>query len=288
MKLAALAYLACGPALLACVNEYNPNTRKLTNAFQQGENALLALQTPKPVRPWLEVRRELEVRLSKARTQQTLNDLAVVYMRFNEPTWAIPLLEELEQRFPNLYQTAANLGTAYELAGRNEDALKWIKEGMRRNPQSHYGTEWVHVRILEAKLALAKDPQWLETHRVSGITVDPQTKQPVLPQGQTPTTAWQALQYQLRERLPFSPEKDEIVSQLLADYAYLTSVLLKTEFGVGPIYRMAARYSSAHAQDLEQKALATLQSAAAPNTSPTAAVQSAAAPNASPTAAVQR
>jgi len=49
-----------------------------------------------------------------------------------------------------------DLGTAYELAGKNEPALRWIREGLRRNPNSHKGTEWLHVKILEAKIEQEK------------------------------------------------------------------------------------------------------------------------------------
>jgi hypothetical protein len=52
---------------------------------------------------------------------------------------------------------AANLGTALELLGNKEEALHWIREGIRRNPQSHEGTEWLHAKILEAKIAAQKD-----------------------------------------------------------------------------------------------------------------------------------
>ncbi len=38
-----------------------------------------------------------------------------------------------EAEYPGRYTTAANLGTAYELAGDLENALKWIAEGIRRN-----------------------------------------------------------------------------------------------------------------------------------------------------------
>ena len=42
-------------------------------------------------------------------------------------------------------------------------------ECLKRNAQSHYGTEWLHELILEAKIALAYDPTWLQTHTVLRI-----------------------------------------------------------------------------------------------------------------------
>ena len=59
----------------------------------------------------------------------------------------------LERRYPGHHETAANLGTALELAGHDAPALQWIRIGIRRNADEHYGSEWLHVRILEAKIA---------------------------------------------------------------------------------------------------------------------------------------
>jgi hypothetical protein len=55
------------------------------------------------------------------------------------------------------------------LTGKNEKALRWIREGLRRNPNSHSETEWLHVLILEAKIAAAKDPEWIKTHSVLAL-----------------------------------------------------------------------------------------------------------------------
>jgi len=80
------------------------------------------------------------------------SDLAVAFVHQGKYSEAIALLQELERRYPGKYQVAANLGTAFELSGDNKQALQWIREGIRRNPKSHEGTEWLHVAILEAKL----------------------------------------------------------------------------------------------------------------------------------------
>lgn len=82
---------------------------------------------------------------------------------------ALTLLKKVEATHPGLYNAAANMGTAYELTGNDEKALEWIKEGIRRKPDSHMKAEWLHVRILEAKIALKKDPAWLESNAITGF-----------------------------------------------------------------------------------------------------------------------
>jgi hypothetical protein len=66
-----------------------------------------------------------------------LNELAVVAMRLGRPKPAIRLLLALERKWPGRYETATHLGTALELAGADEVALRWIREGIRRNTDSH-------------------------------------------------------------------------------------------------------------------------------------------------------
>lgn len=64
---------------------------------------------------------------------------------------------EIENLKPNQYTTASNLGTIYELTGKNDSALFWIKKAVKLNPASHGGSEWIHIKILEFKLSKEKD-----------------------------------------------------------------------------------------------------------------------------------
>ena len=69
------------------------------------------------------------------------------------------LLQKAETLSPDDYSIAANLGTACELLGDDAEALRWITEAVRRNPDSHRGTEWVHILVLKAKLRDAGSPR---------------------------------------------------------------------------------------------------------------------------------
>lgn len=132
---------------------------------------------------------------------------------------------KLEEAQPGEYATAANLGTAYELTGDNVNALKWIKEGIQRNPDSHEGTEWLHVRILEAKLALESDPQWLEHNSVLGLDFGDHAKPRAVQSWGSGNRAdplkledvVRALTYQLGERTKFIRTPEPVVAQLLSD-----------------------------------------------------------------------
>jgi tetratricopeptide (TPR) repeat protein len=151
------------------------------------------------------------------------NNMAVDMIYRGRISEAIEALKELEAEQPGDYVTAANLGTAYELAGKNEDALRWIRESIERNQGSHWGTEWLHVDILEAKLKAANDPKFFDAHSV--LDLDHQQVRSmdseVMAGGERRRVREivRALDYQLEERLRFVKASDPGVASLLYDYA---------------------------------------------------------------------
>jgi tetratricopeptide (TPR) repeat protein len=136
-------------------------------------------------------------------------------------------LEKLEKDAPGRYSIAANLGTAYELSGDNRKALQWISEGIRRNPASHEGTEWLHALILEAKLQLEKNPAWLRDHHVIGLDAarvkDPAYRLQAGARSLSVAEVEKALDYQLLERMLLVKPKDAVVADLLYTYALIES-----------------------------------------------------------------
>jgi hypothetical protein len=155
------------------------------------------------------------------------NDFAVSLIYQGRYEQAIAVLEQSEKDHPGEYFTAANLGTAYELAGRDEDAMGWITEGIRRNKESHEGTEWLHVKILEAKIKAATDSSYFQHHSVLDLDFTQIARDDdslsVGGQLRALTEVQKALQYQLEERLQFVKAKDAPVASLLFDYAAITA-----------------------------------------------------------------
>lgn len=140
---------------------------------------------------------------------------------------AIAILENLEKDAPGRYGTAVNLGTAHELSGDNRKALQWISEGIRRNPASHEGTEWLHALILEAKLQLEKNSEWLRDHHVIGLdsarVKDPAYRLQAGARSLSVAEVEKALDYQLLERMLLVKPKDAVVADLLYTYALIES-----------------------------------------------------------------
>ena len=180
---------------------------------------------------------------------ENLNDVAVGLVHMGKPKEAITLLQQLERGNPGKYQTAANLGTAYELSGDNEQALKWIREGIRRNPKSHEGTEWLHVRILEAKLN--RRPAGDAGHSLLGLDfgMGPLPSRPTkFPSGNDGmpvklSALGLALRYQLVERTHFVAAPDPMVAALLTDWAHL-ELIAGDRQAARVLYEKAARYGA--------------------------------------------
>jgi tetratricopeptide (TPR) repeat protein len=170
------------------------------------------------------------------------SDYAVSLAYVGKTKEAVELLQSLEKEQPGTYVVAANLGTALELLGNNEEALHWIREGIHRNPQSHEGTEWLHAKILEAKIAAQKDADYFKKHSV--LELDPQHVSSAMTIDEwtfSPKEVGEAIEYQLQERLQFVKPPDPAVASLLFDFAAIEAATNILESAKG-LLKMAQEY----------------------------------------------
>jgi tetratricopeptide (TPR) repeat protein len=176
--------------------------------------------------------KKLEVRLKKEHNYMLLSDYGVCLMKLGKEKEALAIFIELYKHYPNDYKIAANLGTAYELSGQVDSALKYIQRDIQLNPNDHEGSEWIHVKVLQAKQQLAKNPDYLKDHTVLGLTDKQKNDSAVL----------QQLFIQLRERVPFTPEgHNEIMVSLFTDLGDLSANLRSIEFA-RDFYQVAKNY----------------------------------------------
>ncbi|HEX6097233.1 MAG TPA: tetratricopeptide repeat protein [Thermoanaerobaculia bacterium] len=245
-----LLSLAVAVPVHACLQTYHTTLsgkRKVVSEMPM-PTLVEMLEPPASRRAFWEIESQ---KRAAAKDFQSRNDLAVALIHLGRGAQAIPILEALERERPGVYRTAANLGTAYELAGRNADALRWIREGIRRNPKSHEGTEWLHVAILEAKLAQARDPKWLATHSLLGVDFGPDAvpRMPKrLPAGNDgkPVTAKalrDALYYQMLERRQFVNPPDPYVADLFFDWGNIVALTDTLENAVD-LYNESLRFGA--------------------------------------------
>ena len=182
------------------------------------------------------------------------SDYAATLLHRGETKRGLAILEAVEKSHPGEYIVAANLGTAYELSGDLEKAHHWIAEGMRRNPESHDGSEWLHVRILEAKRELARDPDWLKSHRLLEIDFggDAVPRMPSTWGKHGEHETIQAIQYQLFERLAFVGPPEPLVGELLGHYADWAALKMSVEHAIS-LYSLALAYHPVHSDLLAKR-----------------------------------
>jgi tetratricopeptide (TPR) repeat protein len=139
----------------ACINEYR--------TLLTGE---VIYTDPSSGKVWnreidsLELRNKSKVLLAAYKRSDSLqyySDYAAALTYLGEYQKAKKIYEEIERLSPNLYTTASNLGTIYELIGKPDSALIWIKKSIDLNPESHKGSEWIHIKILQFKLSQSSE-----------------------------------------------------------------------------------------------------------------------------------
>jgi tetratricopeptide (TPR) repeat protein len=204
----------------ACVN-YSGSGTKFNGAWTSGVSPRGAMALQQALRRDLSVDgAKMEAEMRGATNFNDRSDYSIALMYLGRSKEAVELLQSLEKEQPGKYFIAANLGTAYELTGNNEEAARWIAEGIRRNPESHEGTEWLHLKILEAKIAQQKDPDYFKKHSVLDLAPQAMTDETLIGKEKlTPDKMAAAIQHQLGERMQFVKPPDPAVASLLFDYA---------------------------------------------------------------------
>ncbi len=152
----------------------------------------------------------------QTRDADYLSDYALILIIKKRYAEAEEIYLQIEKDFPGRYSTASNLGTLYELIGQNEKALQWISKALEIDPKSHYGSEWIHVNILKAKL---KGDDALNASFLLGTDFGNYNAPSSKLSHQELVDLQLALYYQLNERMSFVLPPDKIVGVLLASLA---------------------------------------------------------------------
>lgn len=171
-------------------------------------------------------------------------------LHLNEPRKAVQVLIDTEVAFPDSYLTSMYLGVAYEMAGDLKSARHWVAKTIERNVEARSGTEWLHLAMLEARLAIAKDPEWLKSHSVL--------------QNNTHRTAEEilsAIRIQLAVRGDFGMKADSVVSDLYFEAGVCaTSLSARQEYFALSLEISPLRLSEIQQQEkIRAKAQASVQ-----------------------------
>ena len=168
------------------------------------------------------------------------SDYAVMLVYNGEYLRAKAIFIEIESKSPGLYATASNLGTTYELLGQNDLALHWITKAIKINPNSHNGSEWIHVKILEAKIKANGDDKYFLTHNLLSLDFG-NSEKPENKNNIDLIKLRSQLYHQLSERMSFANPQDQIVGQLLFDLGNVNAIVMDVKSGL-EVYEVAKKY----------------------------------------------
>lgn len=236
-KVFAIVFMLISLKSFACLNG---DTKVLKNGVEvyYDDFELIPLGHTFNVKNFPKLLQDLENEYKKTKDIDYLSDKGYVLIITGKYQEAQKLYLEIEKLKPNRYSTASNLGTLYELMGENQKAYEWIKKSIQLNPESHKGSEWLHLKILEAKIKndSAVSGQFLINANF-GLEALPKTK---LSKKELEELS-NALFYQLNERVTFIKPKDQIISVLLFELGNVT-LLNKDYASAIEIYQIAKKY----------------------------------------------
>jgi tetratricopeptide (TPR) repeat protein len=208
------ALLFCSNVAQACYNEYSIQNGELQDVAHY---QIISGMKSSSIEHALYLARD---RHTQNPTTENYSDFGVALCYAGRYAEAMKIFQAIEKKTPNKYQTAANIGTTYELLGKLDSALFWIKRGLQINPDSHGGSEWIHVKILEHEIAANGDANYSLTHSVLGwdsgndsIPTKMKNKQWI-----------EHLGHQLTERMVFVKPKNTVVGQLIFEYANINAM----------------------------------------------------------------
>lgn len=258
LRIFACLMIALQPALVrACLNDYEHRTPEPDSPAATAKEYIAKFRVHPEI---VDTDKSEKAERAKSGKYQDLSDYAVALLRAGEFVKGRDILKDLAVEHGDEYIIAANLGTAYELTGDVPNALEWIRKGVELNPKSHDGTEWLHVKILEAKAQAQGQKNWFAKNKTLaldfGSEVQPvQPKTAVRDEQQKELSiadVRQALEYQLQERTQFIKAEDRQMSELLISLGNILVLQAEPEKAY-EVFKLAREYEPLSSPLLEAK-----------------------------------
>jgi tetratricopeptide (TPR) repeat protein len=204
----AIASMLIGLFCFACLNEHHVNKfgKKTIDEFTLSKVNFYKQQDIAGTEKYLAELLQKETH-SEKEILETQNSIAVCYIKLNRLDEAEKILSALLKRHPKDYSVVVNLGTLFELQGKNEKALEYIKKAVAINPGSHGGSEWLHIKVLEFK--------------VKNVPQENIPGEDILKLKSLKTNPYHVaaeIEYQLQERIPFTQAPNLMMAKMLQEY----------------------------------------------------------------------
>lgn len=192
-------------------------------------------------------------------TSQNLSNYSVWLIKAGKVKEAKKVLDTLIVNYPDNYSINANYGTLMELLGENKKALLYTQKAIAIDRTSHDGSEWIHVKILEAKIKNETDASWFKQTNLLGYNFGtgtiPDTS--IIKNVLRERAVLKQILYQLHERTYFIQPKDEIVADLFYTAACIFQCTYGNEYAMD-LYIMSMDYGNKY-KDLCLKRIEYIQ-----------------------------
>jgi tetratricopeptide (TPR) repeat protein len=173
--------------------------------------------------------------------EKEASDVAIAYVFLHNYKRGLQITSKLITKYPGEYNVLITHAVCLELNGQPEQALIYIKKAVDINPDSHWGSEWIHIKILEQVISGAD----LQGKSILGLNFGmdsiPVLQDTTIDIKKTLTH----LEYQLEDRGFFVDSNDIIYGSLVFDFAnllYLQGEILSSQ----QYYEQAANYGFQH------------------------------------------
>ncbi|MCH2204893.1 MAG: hypothetical protein MK132_03350 [Lentisphaerales bacterium] len=183
--------------------------------------------------------------------QKLRNNRARCLILLGRVSEAKKLLLDIEKKFPGESTIAENLATCYDLEGKPVKALAWINKAGERNSMSIYSNLWVYKKILEARIKVKEDKDYLSTNAVSGQDLDVTSAEVPFIEVKSMEhwsrrfklgSAAKHIREQIQQRLQIEKtEKDPVIACLIEELASMYAISEVCEIAE-PVYDLAIKY----------------------------------------------
>ncbi|MBL7729977.1 MAG: hypothetical protein JNM88_02275 [Chitinophagaceae bacterium] len=164
----------------------------------------------------------------------------------------LDLFRGLSKKFPSVYEVNANTAVAYELNGNIDSALYWENAALKIRPSAHNNSEWIHLKILEARKELQSDAGWCLKNNITGVVnyVKEYYRPETHGEGRSMEIFRQFID-QLGERFPFTYAGDKVMGKLMMELgdAYQAASIYRSYY----CYAIAKYLYPALAEELNEK-----------------------------------
>lgn len=193
---------------------------------------------------------------------KTQADFAMHLSRVGRFKEAITILRNVYQHQPDENKIAFNLSLLHEMSGEIDSSLIIIERVLKKLPSNYKGKEWLQKKVIQAKIIIKKNPEWIQHNCVLCLKVK-HAKQIFIKSSEGSffdknfeqnNSLLAVMQHGIKTRMPYSKDPDLVLSKLITEAAELMAQEFSMEHAIA-LYYLAKEYDPHDKLESGQKIL---------------------------------